>query len=78
MLPAQTRPRRGQVWADKLTAMQVTVEFRRKTRPMARVRPHSDMCWSMVAWSATNGGGIMHEQDFVKAFAFVGEPRVAS
>lgn len=65
------RPRGGQVWADRLTGNEVTVEFRRKTRPMAPVRPHSDMRWSIVAWSATNGGGIMHEHDFRKGFFFV-------
>jgi hypothetical protein len=40
---------------------------------MGSVRPHSDLKWSLIAWSTLNGagGGLEHESDFVKDFQFV-------
>lgn len=56
---------------------------RRTVNPMAPVRPHSDLRWSLVAWSSEEdtggwlfqGGGISHESDFVEDHYFVGQRR---
>lgn len=65
------RPRKRQVWKRKSDGAEVEVQFRRRTRPMAGVRAHSDMVWSMVAWTRRNTGGIVHETDFVSEYEFV-------
>jgi hypothetical protein len=69
------RPRKGQRWRRKSDGREVVVQSRRKVRPMAHVRPGSDMCWSLVSWEcAPSNGGVCHESDFVFDHEFVSGP----
>lgn len=68
---SKRRPRSGEWWRNRETGDIVWVAARRTVHPLADVRPHSGLRWSLVLYSKPGTFfGTEHEADFVKEYEF--------